>query len=528
MPITIPDFGLVVLIGAAGSGKTSFADRHFRQSEILSSDHYREVVGDDDRNPRTTSDAFEVMASIAAKRLAARRVAVIDATNVHPDDRAQWVQVARAHHAPLTAVVLDVSEGTCHRQNGQRGIHARPRHVVHRQWNTLRRSKNGLQEEGYRRRHRLRSAEEILDTEVQRAPLKSDRRDHGGPFDIIGDVHGCQNELAQLLKQLGYTFVGSEPGNREVRHPGGRIAVFTGDLTDRGPDPTGVLSLVMDMADKGQAMVVQGNHEAKLARALGGADVERKHGLATTMEALEQETPAFRQRVRQLLTTAKQHYMLNGGRLVVAHAGMKEELQGRSSAEVRSFGLYGETTGEVDEEGMPVRKDWALEYRGEAAVVYGHTPVAEAVWRNNTMCVDTGCVYGGALTALRWPEREVVSVAAEKPYDEPSPASMTKTEEPVDDRMIDIADVSARQIQTRLGGKVGIRKENRAAALEIMSRHAVDPRWLIYLPPRWRRARRAARTGSWSTRPRRSSTTRNRESGRSCARRSTWARGQSP
>ena len=103
------------------------------------------------------------------------------------------------------------------------------------------------------------------------------------------------------------------------------------------------------------------------------------------------------------------HYVLDDGKLVVAHAGMKEEMQGRGSGKVRDFALYGETTGETDEFGLPVRYDWAAEYRGTAMVVYGHTPVPEPEWLNRTINIDTGCVFGGKLTALRYPERELVS-----------------------------------------------------------------------------------------------------------------------
>ena len=111
--------------------------------------------------------------------------------------------------------------------------------------------------------------------------------------------------------------------------------------------------------------------------------------------------------------------MLDDGKLVVAHAGMKEAWQGRASSRVREFALYGETTGETDDYGLPVRHDWAAEYRGRALVVYGHTPVPEATWVNGTICIDTGCVFGGRLTALRYPEREVVEVPALRTWYEP-------------------------------------------------------------------------------------------------------------
>jgi protein phosphatase len=152
----------------------------------------------------------------------------------------------------------------------------------------------------------------------------------------------------------------------------------------------------------------------------------------------------------------------------------------------RSFALHGETTGETDEFGLPVRYDWAADYRGSAAVVYGHTPVPDAEWVNNTICVDTGCVFGGQLTALRWPERALVSVPAARVYYQPAKPFPT-TAAPVADRPVDLLDVAdvlhKRIVETRHHGRVTVREENAAAALEVMSRFAMDPRWLVYLPP---------------------------------------------
>ncbi|OJW24469.1 MAG: polynucleotide kinase-phosphatase, partial [Planctomycetales bacterium 71-10] len=185
------------------------------------------------------------------------------------------------------------------------------------------------------------------------------------------------------------------------------------------------------------------------------------------------------------------HYVLDGGGLVVAHAGMKREMQGRGSGRVRDFALYGETTGETDEFGLPVRHDWAREYRGPAMVVYGHTPIPEPEWLNRTVNIDTGCVFGGKLTALRHPEKEFVSVPAARTYCESAkpflPAEALApalSAQQAHDEVLDAEDVLGKRIvPTRLRGNVTIREENAAAALEVMSRFAVDPRWLVYLPP---------------------------------------------
>jgi diadenosine tetraphosphatase ApaH/serine/threonine PP2A family protein phosphatase len=176
----------------------------------------------------------------------------------------------------------------------------------------------------------------------------------------------------------------------------------------------------MNLVEDGRALVVNGNHDAKLVRALGGAQVKRSHGLAETLEQLEGRPQAFRAKVRTFLDGLISHYLLDDGKLLVAHAGLPESLQGRSSGRVREFAMYGETTGEIDAYGLPVRLDWARDYRGRASVVHGHVPVLEAEWHNNTLDIDTGCCFGGKLTALRWPERELVSEPSRETYAVPS------------------------------------------------------------------------------------------------------------
>ncbi len=248
-----------------------------------------------------------------------------------------------------------------------------------------------------------------------------DHRSEHGPFDIIGDVHGCFAELAALLEKLGYELEYSGPAGRisTARHPQQRRAVFLGDLVDRGPDTPGVLRLAMGMVRSGTALCLLGNHDSKLLKALQGRNVRIAHGLGASLDQLAQEIPAFRAAVERFLGRLPSHYLLDSGRLVAAHAGLKEELQGECSRRARGFALYGQTTGETDEYGLPVRLDWAQEYHGQAYVVYGHTPVLEPVWVNRTIDIDTGCVFGGALTALRYPEMELVQEPARRMYYEP-------------------------------------------------------------------------------------------------------------
>jgi protein phosphatase len=487
--IKIPDLSLVVLVGVSGSGKSTFAARHFKGTEVISSDFCRGLVSDDENDQSATGDAFEVMHFIAGKRLAAGRLTVADATSVQPGARQPLVELARRHHVLAVAIVLDVPEATCAARNAARPDRTFGNHVLRQQQAQLRRGLRGLRREGFHRVYVLGGEAEVEGAVVEREPLWNDRRTDHGPFDIFGDVHGCFGELAALLTDLGYA-VDADGGS--ARHPDGRKAVFVGDLVDRGPATPAVLRLVMGMTDEGSGLSVAGNHEAKLLRALRGRDVTTSHGLAESLAQLAAEPPEFSRQAAAFLDGLLGHVVLDEGRLVVAHAGLPAAMHGRASAAVRAFALYGDTTGETDEFGLPVRYPWAEDYRGRAMVVYGHTPVPDPQWVNGTICLDTGCVFGGRLTAMRYPERELVSVPARDVYYQPArPLAGTDTDnserpyagrEPAE---LDIADVTGKRIiETRLtGSTVTIREENAVAALEVMSRFAIDPRWLIYLPP---------------------------------------------
>ncbi|WP_437768394.1 polynucleotide kinase-phosphatase [Sorangium sp. So ce281] len=488
-PLIVPSLSLVVLVGASGSGKSTFARAHFKPTEILSSDHYRGVVSDDENDQAASAAAFEVLHFIAGKRLASGRLAVVDATNVQADARRPLVALAREHHVLPVAIVLDMPEKLCHARNAGRTDRQFGPHVVRGQSRELRRSLRELRREGFRYVHVLSSPEEVAAATIERQRLWTDRRDERGPFDIIGDVHGCFDELVELLEALGYELEGL-PDAPRASHPEGRRAIFLGDLVDRGPRSPDVLRLAMAMVASGAALCVPGNHDVKLLKKLRGRDVKPTHGLERTLEQLEAETDAFKAKAADFIDGLVSHYVLDDGNLAVAHAGVKEAFQGRGSGAVREFCLYGETTGETDEYGLPVRYNWASEYRGKAMVVYGHTPTTVAEWENRTICIDTGCVFGGALTALRYPERELVEVKARRVYYEPvKPLAPLAGEPKAEPRgqaydVLDIDDVRGRRaIRTRVHGMVTIREENAAAALEAMSRFAVDPRWLIYLPP---------------------------------------------
>ncbi|RVD43328.1 polynucleotide kinase-phosphatase [Mesorhizobium sp. M4A.F.Ca.ET.020.02.1.1] len=489
--LALPDFSLVVLIGSTGSGKSSFAAKHFLPTEVISSDRCRALVSDDETNQDVSADAFELMREIVGKRLKHRKLAVVDATNVRAADRKAWIELARKWHALPVAVVIDPGVDVCIARNAARPDRQFGAGVAQRMTTEIRKGLGGLQREGFRQVWKLGSEASVDAAKVSRQPLWTDKRDDSGPFDIIGDIHGCADELQTLLGQLGYSVAWSEDrGDRTVvvTPPEGRKAVFVGDIVDRGPNSPDALRIVMGMVAAGTAYCVQGNHERKLGRWLEGRKVTVAHGLQQTIDQLDAQDRGLREALPAFLDGLRSHVWLDGGRLAVAHAGLKEEMIGRGSGAVREFALYGETTGEIDEFGLPVRADWATAYRGKTAVIYGHTPMLSAEWLNNTLCIDTGCVFGGKLTALRWPERELVEVPAIQVWSEPirplGGSDPGKSAQADADGVLDYQDVSGRRwIETELRGRIVVAEENAAAALEVMSRFALAPQWLVYLPP---------------------------------------------
>lgn len=249
-----------------------------------------------------------------------------------------------------------------------------------------------------------------------------------GPFDIIGDIHGCYNELIMLIERLGYTKT-----KKGYVHPKGRKLISVGDLADRGYNNIKSIEVIMKMVEEKNAYYVYGNHCNKFYRYLIGRKVQKTHGLEDTVTEFERldDKEVFRKRYISMYQNTFPYLILDEGRLVVSHAGIKEILIGKQDEQVKKFCLYGDITGEFDEEGHPVRKDWFLNYAGKPMIVYGHTPMIEPIFINNTVDIDTGCVFGGKLTALRYPEKNFVQVNSSMKKDQERILRMKKKMEQI-------------------------------------------------------------------------------------------------
>ena len=382
MQIEVPELSVIALIGKKEREKLTFAKKYFNQSEIINLEALEENVG---------------------SRLKEAKLTVINVTDLQENTYETITRLGKKYHCMPIAIVFNTHELTNEEMS-------------------LKEFVTTLEKKGFKKIFVLNNKEEIKIAEIMRVKLANNKKAVHGPFDIIGDIHGCYDELCELLERLGYVVSKEQTMAHSLQN---RKLVFLGDLVDRGPKSPEVLRMVMSMVQAKQAYCVLGNHDGKLLRKLKGSNVQVKHGLETTMEQLEHESEQFIEEVKQFLEGLVSHYVFDDGKLVVVHAGLKEKFQGRESKKIRDLAMFGETTGEVDEFGLPVRVRWSEVYKGSAFVVYGHTPQARAQIINNTINIDTGCVFGGRLTAFRYPEKEIVDVQAKKIYYEPARPFLT-------------------------------------------------------------------------------------------------------
>jgi protein phosphatase len=429
MLVGIPEIALVLLIGPRGVGKSRFAARHFEPGQILSLPQMRKLVCDQPDLLEATNDAAELQSLLVEMRLAWGRLTVVDSTNLRLRNRQNLLTLARKFHIPVVAIVFDLpGEARAHGERQAPKASYLPgipdvltMEPLEDQLSALRDAMPRLGQEGFYRVYFLSTPEERDSAQVQVQKLPCNRKDHGGPFDLIGDVHGCCDELESLLRVLGYQqqMNDSSPGGT-WRHPEGRTAVFVGDILDRGPRILDTFRLVRSMVAAGSGLAVQGNHELKVYRHFKAPKPEPRPSIMQTLREIEDQAPdSQRETIRDLvefIENLPHHLVLDEGRLVAAHAGLREDLHGRDSFLVRNQALFGDANARFDDEPDAARLEWVQHYRGRALVVYGHTPVLESTIINRTINIDTGCVFGGRLTALRYPEMDTRWVVSQKAY----------------------------------------------------------------------------------------------------------------
>ncbi len=488
--IEIPEFSLTLLIGSSSAGKSTFAQKHFSSTQIISSDHCRALVDDDENNQKASADAFDLLYFLVEKRLKRKKLVVVDATNLKSSVRKTLLRLAKNYHCQTFAIVFNLPKTLLLERHHERNDRHFEDEIIENHHYDLNVILPHLKKEHFKKIITLDSVETINEATVSIQKLPNNKRHYTNSFDIIGDVHGCADELTDLLIELGYQI---ETGNEykyqfKITPPTNRMAFFVGDLTDRGPDSPRVLKMVMSMVEGGAALCVSGNHDDKLMRYLKGHKVNTKHGLDTTIEQLEKESEDFVAQVLDFLMKLDSHYIVDDGRLVVAHAGINEFLQGRESGAVRSFCLYGDTNGKKYPSGMPVRLNWADKYRGDALVVYGHVAVTKAELVNNTMDIDTGCVFGGELTALRYPSGELAQIPARKVYAQKR-TPMTRLYRNLSIQHIEGVELNRttlttdRRIVTHLNRNISVKSNQLTVAFDKISTSELAPNWLVYIPP---------------------------------------------
>ncbi|GGF83813.1 polynucleotide kinase-phosphatase [Paenibacillus albidus] len=504
--ISLPHAGIVVLIGASNSGKTSLIQRlteegTLRPSEAVSSDAYRILVGDEEyidwkHRPREEADivyndyqrlselAFEAMNTIVAMRCRLGKLTVVDATHLQAEHRKKYIDLAQQYDVPCTAWVLDLPEATLLERDAGRD-HPRGRQRVKQQFGQLKRSLRGIRDEGFDRTYFIKTTD----------GLQFKRRENqllveiGEGMDIIGDIHGCYDEMIELLDQLGYV------PDREglYRHPEGRQLVSVGDIMSRGPQSLRTMSFWMRHVDAGIARMIDSNHGWKIARYLDGRKVELSHGdenVAAELEAYAKEAGqeaanGLREKLKRFLLSAPGHLLFcrdGVRRLVVTHAGIRDEYIGKQSKRIQDFCRYGDTEFTAGQS-APVRKEWYVHHNSGEIIVWGHDPRPYPAVVKNTVNIDQGVVFGGALTAYRYPEQQFISVKAHRDYAADPDSPLIRWERgrfsPPNLRKF----VDGYAVQTDLYGEVKVRGELVKAALDTVSHYTIPLEELVYLPP---------------------------------------------
>ncbi|MGE6376064.1 polynucleotide kinase-phosphatase [Peribacillus muralis] len=506
MPIVLPYAGIALLIGPSNSGKSTLLKSMIEKEEIVSSevigsDDFRIMVSDFefidwrdrakdeadslmDEYQAISGEAFSVMDAVIEARCRLNKLTMIDATNLHPDDRKRYIAIAKKHHVPIQAIVLDTPEEVLLARDEGRE-HPRGKRRIRQQCQTFKREKRNLKKEGFSSVYTIKEAENL---EVSRDtnPLE---KDIGYGIDIIGDIHGCHEELILLLEKLGYQK--NEEGL--YLHPEGRKFVSVGDVMSRGPESLKTMLFFHEHVQKAVAYMIDSNHGWKIARWLDGRNVTLNHGDEKVEEDFKryeeehgsEKAAEAKQALKEFLLQAPSHYVFtkNGVQTVVCvHAGIRDAFIGKQSDAVSDFCRYGDTDG-FDERGKPVRKDWHISHKKSTLIVWGHDPKPQPLLINNTINIDQGAVFGGELTAFRYPERQVISVKASQNHsgDDENPLKEWERNRLNPPNIGTF--INGYSVLTEKMGEIKVQQDIVKSAIDKLSHHTIPIEQLIYIPP---------------------------------------------
>ncbi|MEH7254261.1 polynucleotide kinase-phosphatase [Neobacillus niacini] len=437
----LPNSGIVLLVGPSNTGKTTLLNQLIQEnqilaSEVVSSDQFRVLVSDIEfiswnGRPKDESDAlfheyqqissaaFDAMDYIISKRSKLNKLTFIDATHLREEEHDKYLQMGKKYHVPVIAIVLNISETELLRRDAERDF-PRGKNRIKQQYQHFKNTLRFIKKKPYRRVYLLGEDElEVLNVSRLENPLFIEL-DNG--IDFIGDIHGCYEEFLEILSKLGY----QENEEGYYIHPEGRKILSLGDVMSRGPRSIETLQFFQKHVAAGLAYMIDSNHGWKIARWLEGKNVKMAHGdenVAAEFEEYEKDygteaATVLKEQIKELLLEAKSHYIIrkNGINAVVAvHAGIKDHYIGKQSARISDFCRYGDSEG-LDENGKPIRKDWSISHKSSELILWGHDPKPQPLLVNNTLNIDQGVVFGGSLTAYRYPEKQFVSVKAEQDY----------------------------------------------------------------------------------------------------------------
>ncbi|MEH7332127.1 polynucleotide kinase-phosphatase [Neobacillus drentensis] len=506
--IYLPYAGIVLLVGPSNSGKTTLLNRLVNEksilsSEVISSDHFRVLVSDVeyinwnqrpkdeadvlyDEYFRVSNEAFDTMDFLIGKRCRLNKLTIIDATHLKEDDRERYIRMGKKYHVPVVAIVFNVPEKELLTRDEHRD-YPRGKNRIKQQYQQFKRTIRFIKKEGFHRTYIL-NEEELKTLEMGRQQ-NSLLVNLGNGIDFIGDIHGCYEEFIEILEKLGY----KENAEGYYLHPEGRRILSLGDVMSRGPRSLETLQFFKKHVGTGLAYMIDSNHGWKIARWLDGRSVKLAHGdekLAAEFEEYEnlygqEASNQLKNEFKELLLAAKSHLIIekNGVKVAVAvHAGIRDHYVGKQSQRISDFCRYGDSDG-LDENGKPIRKDWTIGHQSSQLIIWGHDPKPQPLLVNNTLNIDQGVVFGGRLTAYRYPEKQFVSVEAKRDYanvpDNPLREWERKRMAPPNlGKFINGFSVLTEQI-----GEISIYKEGIKSALDDLSHYTLPLEEIIYLPP---------------------------------------------